>query len=196
MRFDSRTRKIVKQEEYPSNWQNPWSKWHQHFSTLLEKLTTWGQYSGSWVGEQTIFRSAGGNERWSNDESMHWGQWCLKKANQQDKHSDHYWGQCCSKTVSDLVNFSSNWWATLHLKDIFISSSWFIISNMAITFEWCYRIVAFEWMLERCTHQDWLWDHLRWSSNAHFTAWIWVMNIIDDAKSFLFISWFDKLRGI
>jgi len=28
---------------------------------------------------------------------MHWGQWCLKKANQQNKHSDHYWGQYCSK---------------------------------------------------------------------------------------------------
>jgi hypothetical protein len=94
------------------------------------------------------------------------------------------------------VNFSSNWWATLHLKDIFISSSWFIISNMAMTFEWCYRIVAFEWMLERCTHQDWLWDHLLWSSNAHFTAWIWVMNIIDNAKSFPFMIWFNKLREI
>jgi hypothetical protein len=74
MRFDSRTRKIVKQEEHRLNLQNPWQEWHQHFSTLLEKLTTWGQYSGSWVGKQTIFRSAGGNQRWSNDESMHWGQ--------------------------------------------------------------------------------------------------------------------------
>jgi hypothetical protein len=74
------------------NLQNPWQEWHQHFSTLLEKLTTWRQYSGSWVGKQTIFRSVGGNERWLNDESMHWWQWCLKKANQQNKHSDHYWG--------------------------------------------------------------------------------------------------------
>jgi hypothetical protein len=24
-------------------------------------------------------------------------------------------------------------------------------------------------------HQDWLWDHLFWSSNAHFTVWIWVI---------------------
>jgi len=82
-------------------------------------------------------------------------------------------------------NFSSNWWATLHSKNIFISSSWFIISNMAMTFERCYRTVIFEWMLEGCTHQDWLWDHLFWSSNVHFTAWIWVMNIIDDANAFL-----------
>ena len=87
---------------------------------------------------------------------MHWGQWCLKKANQQDKHLDHYWGQCCSKTVSDLMNFSSNWWATLHLKDIFISSSWFIISNMAI--DRCGHTVAFERIWKRCAHhQDWRW---------------------------------------
>lgn len=93
-------------------------------------------------------------------------------------------------------NPNNNWWAALHLKDIFISSSWFIISNMAVTFERCYRIVTFEWMLEGCTHQDWLWDHLFWSSNVHFTAWIWVMNIIDNANAFLFMIWFDKLRGI
>jgi len=34
------------------------------------------------------------------------------------------------------------------------------------------------------------------SSNAHFTAWIWVMNTIDDANAFLFTIWFDKLGGI
>jgi len=67
---------------------------------------------------------------------------------------------------------------------------------MVMTPDRCYRTVAFEWMLERCTHQDWLCDHLFWSSNAHFTAWIWVMSIIDDANTFLFTIWFDKLRGI
>ena len=41
MRFDSRTRKIFKQEHRLSL-KNPWQKWHQHFSTLLETLTTWG----------------------------------------------------------------------------------------------------------------------------------------------------------
>jgi len=115
----------------------------------------------------------------------------LLEYKQMKEHSDHCWGQCLFKD-----NFSSNWWAMLHSKNIFISLSWFIISNMAMTFERCYRTVAFEWMLEGCTHQDWLWDHLFWSSNAHFTAWIWVMNIVDDAKSFLFISWFAKPRGI
>jgi len=115
---------------------------------------------------------------------------------QMNEHVQINQGECCSKTVHGLVNFSSNRWATLHLKDIFISSSWFIISNMAMTFKRCIRIVAFEWMLEGRTHQDWLWDHLFWDSKAHYTAWIWVMNIIDKAKSFLFISWFDKPRGI
>ena len=67
---------------------------------------------------------------------------------------------------------------------------------MATTFERCYRIVAFEWMLEGCTYQDWLWYHQFWNPKVHFTAWIWVMNIIDNAKSFLYISWFDRLRGI
>jgi len=55
-----------------------------------------------------------------------------------------YWGQCCAKTIHDLVNFSSNWWATLHLKDIFISSSWFISFNMDMAFERCYRVCI--WM--------------------------------------------------
>jgi hypothetical protein len=51
------------------------------------------------------------------------------------------------------------------------------------------------WMkLEGCTHQDWLWYHLFWNPKVHFTAWIWVMNIIDNAKSFLCISLFDELR--
>jgi hypothetical protein len=60
MRFDSRTRKIVKQQEHRSNLQNPWQEWRQHFSTLLEKLTIWGQYSRPWEGKQAVFRSARG----------------------------------------------------------------------------------------------------------------------------------------
>ena len=46
---------------------------------------------------------------------------------------------------------------------------------MVMTFDRCYHKVACAGMLEGCTHQDWLWDHLFWSSNAHFTAWIWVI---------------------
>jgi len=61
MRFDSRTRKIVK-EEHRANLQNPWQEWHQHFSTFLEKLVTWGQYSGLLERKQTVFRSVRGVE--------------------------------------------------------------------------------------------------------------------------------------
>ena len=62
VRFDSITRKIFKQEHQLSL-QNPWQKWHQHFSTLLETLTTWGQYSGPLEEKQTTFWSVGGKER-------------------------------------------------------------------------------------------------------------------------------------
>jgi hypothetical protein len=95
-------------------------------------------------------------------------------------------------------NPNNNWWATLHLKDIFISSSWFIISNMAMTFERCYHIVTFEWMLEGCTHQNWLWDHLFWSPKDAFHRMNMgdKRNIIDNANAFFFTIWFDKLERI
>jgi len=112
---------------------------------------------------------------------------------QMNEHSDHCWGLCCSKTVCDLVNFNNTWWATLHLKDIFILG--YPLKHSYDSQQMSYA-VAFEWMLEGCTHQDWLWDHLFWSSNAHFTAWIWVMSIIDNSNAFLFTIWFDKLKGI
>jgi len=67
---------------------------------------------------------------------------------------------------------------------------------MAMTPNICYQVSAFEWTSKDEHHQDWLWDHLFWISNAHFTAWIWVMNIIEDANAFPFMIWFDKLRGI
>ena len=65
---------------------------------------------------------------------------------------------------------------------------------MAMIPDKCYCVVEFEWMLEGCTHQDWLWDHLFWSSNAHFTTWIWVTNIIDIVDAFLFTIWLDELK--
>ena len=48
MRVDSRTRKIVKQEEYWSSLPNPWQKRHQYFS---KKLSSRGQYIGPWKGK-------------------------------------------------------------------------------------------------------------------------------------------------
>jgi len=167
----------------------------------LKNWPSGGQYSGSWEGKQVVFRSAGGKERierWVGEvhQSHSWRSQKPFGYRQENEHSNHCWGQYCSKTVCDIVNFSINWWATLHLKDIFISSSWFIISNMAMTPDRCYQVSAFEWTSKDAHHQDWLWDHLFWISKAHFTAWIWVMNIIDDANAFPFMIWFDKLRGI
>jgi len=137
-------------------------------------LTSWdtlGQYGGPREGKQVVFRSAKGQWKmikwWINEVRT----MVFKERLSVNKHIQIILGAMLFQD-----NPSSNWWAALHLKDIFISSSWFIISNMAMTFERCYRIVAFEWMLGGCTHQDWLWDHLFWSSNAHFIAWIWVIN--------------------
>jgi len=127
MRVDSKTRKIVKQQEYRPNLQNPWQEWHQHFSTLLEKLTTWRQYSGSWVGKQTVFRSAGGKERWLNEGSMNEGQCGSKKDNHWKSTFRSHRGQYCSKTFHDLVNSSSNWkqrctWRAFHYHQLGLPS--------------------------------------------------------------------------
>ena len=153
MRVDSKTRKIVKQEEYRSNWQNPWSKWHQHVWTLFEKLTTWGLYSGPWEEKQAVFRSAGGNEKWSNDESVYWRQWCSKKDNQWTSTFRSYWGQCCSKIVHDLVNPVNN----RESKDTLEGNLYIVIFwNMAI--DRCGHTVAFKQIWKRCAHhQDWRW---------------------------------------
>jgi hypothetical protein len=132
--------RFVKQEEHRLNLQNPWQKWHQHFSRLLDKLTTWGNTVDLEKENKQYSNQLGGNGRWLNDESVSWGQWCSKKDNQMNKQTQIILG---AMLVKD--NPSSNWWAALHLKDIFISSSWFIISNMVTTFERRYRIVTFEW---------------------------------------------------
>jgi hypothetical protein len=139
-----------------------------------------------------------GAKKESNDESSEsikimfsiW-QWQRKKLleyKQMNEHSDHCWGQYCSKTVCDLVNFSSTWWATLHLKDIFILG--YPLKHSYDSRQMLY-VAAFEWMLEGCTHKDWLWDHLFWSSNAHFTAWIWVITWTSLMMQMHFFSWSD-----
>ena len=48
---------------------------------------------------------------------------------------------------------------------------------------------------KKAHHKEWLWYHMFWNPKTHFTARIWVMNIIDGANAFLFKIWFDKLRG-
>jgi hypothetical protein len=148
-------------------------KWHQLFSTLLEKLTIWGQYSGSWEGKQAVFRSAGGNERWLNDESMHWGQWCSKKDNQWMSTFRSYWGQCCSKIVHDLVNPINN----RESKDTLEGNLYIVIFwNMAI--DRCGHTVAFERIWKRCAHhQDWRWIKAALKGQSHIVIfWNMVIN--------------------
>jgi hypothetical protein len=97
--------------------------------------------------------------------------------------------------------FKNNLWSSkprqqlrvkMYLKDIFISSSWFIISNMAMTMlsHDCF------WMnvgrMHR-THLDWPWDHLFWSSNAHFTAWVWEIKATSLMRSRHFFSQFVQM---
>jgi len=106
-------------------------------------LKTWllgGSIVDPEKGNKQYSDQLGGNERRLNNESVSWGQWCLKKDNQMNKQTQIILG---AMVVKD--NPSSNWWTALHLKDIFISSSWFIISNMATTFKQRYHIVTFEW---------------------------------------------------
>jgi hypothetical protein len=77
VRVDSRTKKIVKQEEHQLSLQNPWQKWHWHFSTLLN--TSWKvdpENENKHYSDQL-----GGNEIWSNDESVNWGQYGSIKDN-------------------------------------------------------------------------------------------------------------------
>jgi hypothetical protein len=87
---------------------------------------------------------------------------------------------------------------TLHLKDIFISSSRFILWNMARTPDRRYRTIEFEWMSKRCTPLKLIVEPyaLKPKGALHRMNIGDKRNIINDAKAFLFIIWFDKLRGI
>jgi len=72
----------------------------------------------------------------------------LKKVNE---HIQINWGRCCSKTTHDLVNPNNNWeqrctWKTSSYRHLSLS-----LWNMAMNLDRCYRTIAFEWMLERCT---------------------------------------------
>ena len=82
-----------------------------------------------WIlkGKQTVFRSAGGKERWLNEESMNGGQCGLKKDNHWKSTFRSHRGQYCSKTFHDLVNSSSNWkqrctWRAFHYHQLGLPS--------------------------------------------------------------------------
>ena len=86
----------------------------------------------------------------------------------------------------------------LHLKDIFISSSWVTLWNMAMTPNRCYRMSAFEWTLKGCTPSGLTVrpSVLKIKCALHYMNMGDKLNIIDDANAFLFTIWFNKLRGI
>jgi hypothetical protein len=86
----------------------------------------------------------------------------------------------------------------LHVKDIFISSSRFTLSNMAMTPNKCYCIVAFEWMLERCTPLRLTArpSILKPKSAFHHMKMGYKTNIVDNVNAFLFTIWLDKPKGI
>jgi len=123
---------------------NSWQKWHQFFSTLLGAI--------QWIFEREnkqYFNQLGGRDgqmmnQWTEDNMVQ------RKIISEWAHSDQL----------RAMMFKNDLWsskprqqlrAKMYLKDIFISSSWFIISNMAMTIERCYHMNCFEWMLRGCT---------------------------------------------
>jgi hypothetical protein len=86
----------------------------------------------------------------------------------------------------------------LHMKDIFISSSGFTLSNMAMTPEKCYCIVAFEWMLERCIPSRLTAGSsiLKPKSAFHHRNMGYKTNVVDNVNEFLSTIWLDKPKGI
>jgi len=112
-----------------------------------------------------------GNERWLNDESVNWRQWCSKKDNQWTSTFRSYWGQCRSKIVHALVNSVSNGETKMYLKDSFISSSfktWLVIDEDT-------RMNVIEWWKD-AHHQDWLWNKAALERQSHMVI-LWNMVI-------------------
>ena len=116
MRFDSRTIKIVKQEEHLLSLQNPCHEltltfldtlWNvEHLGAIqwtLKRKTdsiqiSWGQRKNQMMSLQS-------------SSELHHLTMTKKKASwvySDERTSRSYWGQCCSKTIHDLVHFSSN----------------------------------------------------------------------------------------
>jgi hypothetical protein len=86
----------------------------------------------------------------------------------------------------------------MYLKDIFISSSWFIVSNMAMTIE---KNVITLLLLNECwkdaLHPPRLTvgpSDLKLKCALHHMSMGDKSNIIDEAKAFLFTIWLDELR--
>jgi hypothetical protein len=169
--------RLSNKEEHRLSLRNPW---HEMTSTLLNTPwkveTPWGNTVDSEKENKQYSAQLGGKERWFNEESVNKGQCGSKKDNQWTSTFRSHRGQYCSKTFHDLVNSSSNWkqrctWGTtsyLHLE--LPSKTWLWLLTDVIV--WMH--LNEHW--KDAHHQDWLWDYLFWSSKAHFTIWIWVIN--------------------
>jgi len=85
---------------------------------------------------------------------------------------------------------------TLHLRDNLVSSSWGYLLKHG--YNRCYRIVAFEWMSERCTPPRLTVGPsvLKLKGALHSMNMGDKLNIIDEANTFIFAIWFNKIRGI
>ena len=87
--------------------------------------------------------------------------------------------------------------AKMYLKDIFISSSWFIISNIAMTIERCYHKIALNECWEDAPHPPRLTvgpSDLKLKCALHHMSMGDKSNIIDEAETLLFTIWLDELR--
>jgi hypothetical protein len=85
----------------------------------------------------------------------------------------------------------------MYLKDIFISSSWFIISNMAMTIERCYHMIALNECWEDAPHPPKLTvgpSDLKLKCALHHMSMGDKSDIIDEVQAFLFTIWLDELR--
>jgi hypothetical protein len=100
MRLDSRTRKIVKQEEHQIEFAKSSTKMT---STLLHTPwkveTPWGNTVDFEKENKQYEAQLGGKERWLNEESVNGGQYFLKKDIQWTSTFRSHRGQYCSKTI-------------------------------------------------------------------------------------------------
>jgi hypothetical protein len=122
-------------------------KWHQLFSTLLEKLRHVGEKQWTLKRKNKQYSDQlGGKERWLNKESVNGGQCGSKKDNQWTSTFRSHQGAILFKDSQDLVNSSSKWewWCTWRT-----SVSRFNLLNMVI--DRCGHTIECKWMLKRCT---------------------------------------------
>jgi hypothetical protein len=174
-------------------------KWHQLFSTLLQNLRYLRAIQWTLKRKNKQYSDQlGGKERWLNKESVNGGQCGSKKDNQWTSTFRSHRGQYCSKTFHDLVNSNNNWkqhctWGTTSYLHLGVT-----LWNMAMTPNRCYHVSAFKWTLKECTPSRLTVrpSVLKIKSAFHGMNTGDKLDIIDEANTFLFAIWFNKIRGI